>query len=55
MSKYQYIYNSINDVVVIHHASFGEILFANNHCQEVYRYAPDELMKGGCKSYQLEV
>lgn len=47
MSKYQHIYNSINDVVFIHHASSGEILFANNRCQEVYGYTPEELMEGG--------
>jgi len=47
MSKYQQIYNSINDVVFIHHASSGQILFVNDRCIDVYGYTPDELVEGG--------
>ncbi len=47
MPKYQNIYNSISDVVFIHDASSGEILFVNNRCHEVYGYTPEQLMEGG--------
>ena len=47
MSKYQHIFNSISDVVFIHHASSGDILFVNDKCEEVYGYSSEELIEQG--------
>jgi PAS domain S-box-containing protein len=47
MSKYQHIYNAIGDVVFILHARSGKVLFANDRCQEVYGYTPEQIVKSG--------
>jgi|GEM_PF-2237098 len=54
MSKYQHIYNSISDVVFIHHASSGEILFANDRCKNVYGYTPEEVVAAGLRLLMAE-
>ena len=47
MSKYQHIYNSISDVILIHRANSGEIVFVNDKCQGVYGYTQEEIIEKG--------